>query len=219
MPTPLASSALGAGHASSSYLAFQWALLAGVGALAGHLIAPRSRGALIGALATTGWEATWWLRRLQARRETYDRALAHARRVGLPLAVIGAPDRGTTNGMCGDLVIDIAPSHSCPNTIQADITKSIPLPDNSVVVFIPYVLEYVSDLDAAVREIRRVAGDRVYMLSVQPWTATAHFYQGAKRVVPSNLFTTPPGRECTTSLSGLRRVPNLSASKLNTLSR
>lgn len=179
-----------AGHQSPSRTALMYALLAGAGALAGHWISP-GRGALVGAAAATGWEAAWFLRRYQARQDAYARALAHARQLGLPLVVIGAPDRGSRNDMCGDLVIDIAPSNACPNFIQADISRSIPLPNDSAVVFIPYVLEYVGDLDAAVRELNRVAPGRVYMLRVEPWTLTAYYYQGAKRTVPADLFPDP----------------------------
>ena len=111
--------------------------------------------------------------------------------------------------MCGDLVVDIAEGPgSCPSYVQADITKRIPLPDDSAVIFIPYVLEYVSDYDAAVRELQRVAPGRVHHLRVEPWTATAYFYQGARRVVSSSLPSprTRPSAMNTSLPAGARRL-------------
>ena len=69
-------------------------------------------------------------------------------------------------------------------TIVADITKG-PIPDladDSAVVFVSCVLEYVTDLDAALREIARIAGsaDNVFVVTVQPWTLTARLYPGAR---------------------------------------
>ncbi len=69
-------------------------------------------------------------------------------------------------------------------TVVADITKG-PIPDvadNSSVVFVSCVLEYVTDIDAALREISRIAGsaDNVFVVTVQPWTLTARLYPGAR---------------------------------------
>ena len=180
-----------AGHQQKARGLLMYATLAGVGGLVGYLVRPSLGAALLGAAIPVGWETAWWVRRAQLREQTFQEASAHAKRLGLPLVVVGAPDRGFKTNQCGDVTIDIAPSSSCPNFIQTDITKRIPLPDDSAVVFVSYVLEYVSDLDAAVRELKRVGGDRVYNLRVQPWTATAYFFQGAKRTVPAGLFPTP----------------------------
>jgi hypothetical protein len=104
------------------------------------------------------WEALWWLRRKRKRADMYSAALAYARQTGKPLAVVGAPDLGATAGPgAGDIVIDIRPS-TAPNAIQADICKHVPLADNSVVVFVSCVLEYVDDLPAALRELQRISG-------------------------------------------------------------
>ena len=48
-------------------------------------------------LAAGSWESLWWVRRLDDRKTLYDRALAHARAIGVPLIVVGAPDRGATS--------------------------------------------------------------------------------------------------------------------------
>ena len=138
-------------------------------------------------LSAGSWEGFWWARRRDDRRELYERALAHARTVGLPLVVVGAPDRGATAGPgCGDLVIDIQPSR-CPNFLQADITKPLPIPSNSAVVFVSCVLEYVGDFGAAWRELQRIAPGRVYVCRVPPWTFSAYLYPGARRVVDGRI--------------------------------
>lgn len=131
------------------------------------------------------WEAAWWRRRVRDRYALYRRAKVHARAVGKPLLIVGAPDLGSTKGplSADDLVIDIRQS-GAPNAIRADITKRIPLPNDSVVVFVSCVLEYVTDLNAAMRELRRVARDRIYVCRVQPWTMAGFFYPGRRRCLP-----------------------------------
>ncbi len=105
--------------------------------------------------------------------------------MGRPLVVIGAPDLGPTAGPgCGDVTIDIDPGSTCPNFLQADITKPLPFGNDTVVVFISYVLEYVNDADAALAELRRIAGNEVYGVFVEAWTLTGHLYPGAKRTLP-----------------------------------
>jgi SAM-dependent methyltransferase len=117
----------------------------------------------------------------------YAEAAAKARQLGKPLLVIGAPDGGVTAGYgCGDVTIDLQES-SCPVSIKADITKTLPFDDNSAVVFVSCVLEYVNDAEAAMRELRRVAGPNLYMVRVEPWTLTAYLYPGAQRTFPRNV--------------------------------
>lgn len=129
------------------------------------------------------WESFWWLRRNAARRSSYADAIALARKLNKPLVLVGAPDSGATPGPgCGDVTVDIAKS-SCPNAIRADITKPLPFSDDSAVVLVHYVLEYVNDYDAAMAELRRVAGKNLFVIAVQPWTLTAFLYPGAKRTV------------------------------------
>lgn len=136
-------------------------------------------------LFVAAWECAWWLRRQFHRASTFELAQRKARELGRPLCVIGAPDAGPTAGYpCGDITIDIAPS-SCPGYLRADITQRTRLPSDSCVVFVSCVLEYVNDVEAAKREILRIAGDRsrVFMTCVEPWTLTAYLYPGAKRTV------------------------------------
>jgi hypothetical protein len=131
-------------------------------------------------------EAFWWAHRVWRRGEDYRAARSLADRLGLPLVVIGAPDLGATAGPGGgDLTIDLAVS-SVPGSIQADICGgpgSIPLPDDSCVVYVSCVLEYVPDLESALLEISRVSGGRFFVTRVEPWTLAAHFYPGARRTL------------------------------------
>lgn len=142
------------------------------------------------AIGVAAWEAGWWYLRNRKRHVMYEQAEQLARLLGKPLVVVGAPDLGATSGPgCGDLVIDINPS-SCPNSIQADICKQIPLADDSAVVFVSCVLEYVDDAEAAMRELKRVAGDNLYVCRVEPWTLTAYLYPGAHRTLKRDVLPT-----------------------------
>lgn len=132
-------------------------------------------------LAVAAWEGGWWMRRRSERARVFALAAADAKASGRKLVVVGAPDRGATAGpSCGDVTVDIGTS-ACPNFVQADITKRLPFDDDSVTVYVSCVLEYVGDYDAALRELRRVAGDHLYVVRVEPWTLTAYLYPGAKR--------------------------------------
>jgi hypothetical protein len=132
------------------------------------------------------WELAWWQRRDAARVRVMLDAEIQAKALGRPLLVIGAPDHGMTGGYpCGDITADNEPSSSCPNFVQVDLSSQrLPLADNSVVVFISCVLEYVPDLQTALAELWRVSGGEIYLVRVQPWTLTAFFYPGAQRILP-----------------------------------
>jgi len=147
--------------------------------------------------AVAAWEAGWWLRRRMQRRSMFEAARAEARRLGKPLVVVGAPDGGVTAGYgCGDVTVDLAGS-TCPRSIAADITKPLPFADDSVVVFVACVLEYVDDMPRAVAELTRISGGRMYVVRVEPWTLTAYLYPGARRTI---------SRENLPALASLGRV-------------
>lgn len=130
------------------------------------------------------WEAAWWARRRALRASQYNKAVARSQETGKPLLVVGAPDGGVTAGYgCGDVTIDVAGS-ACPTTISHDITTRMPFEDDSHVIFVSCVLEYVSDADAALKELRRVSGGDLFAVRVEPWTLTAYLYPGAKRTLP-----------------------------------
>lgn len=141
----------------------------------------------LSSLVTLGaaWELGWWWRRRSLRSKTFELAAREAKRLGRPLVVIGAPDGGVTAGYgCGDVTVDLVRSQTCPNPLVADITKPLPFQDDSVVIFVSCVLEYVDDADAALRELCRASGGHLYVVRVEPWTLTSIFYPGAKRSYP-----------------------------------
>ena len=56
------------------------------------------------------------------------------------------------------------------------------LANDSAVVFVSCVLEYVSDPEAALQELKRIAGSsaNLFVVFVEPWTLTAALYPGAR---------------------------------------
>ena len=127
--------------------------------------------------------------RWQARREVFDLAARRAATLHRPLIVVGDPDGGAVTQLyraygCGDLCVDINGCPMCKVAQVADITAGpvLGVADDSAVVFVSCVLEYVGDVAAAVREINRMAGsaENIFDVSVQPWTMTAALYPGAR---------------------------------------
>jgi hypothetical protein len=127
--------------------------------------------------------------RFRERTAAFKLAIERASALGRRLIVIGDPDAGMHTRLlraygCGDVCVDLNGCPACPVTVVADITKG-PIPDvadDSAVVFVSCVLEYVSDVNAALREIARIAGSpqNVFVVTVQPWTLTARLYPGAR---------------------------------------
>jgi hypothetical protein len=127
--------------------------------------------------------------RFRERSSAFRLAVERATALGRPLVVIGDPDGGMHTRLmraygCGDVCVDLNGCPKCPVTVVADITKG-PTPgiaDDSSVVFVSCVLEYVADLQAALAEISRIAGapENVFVVTVQPWTLTARLYPGAR---------------------------------------
>lgn len=115
---------------------------------------------------TTGlMEGATFVGRLAARKGMYVRAVDRANETGRPLVVVGAPSAGWVTGslaqyQCGDLpCVDLRGCETC-GAAPADVTVegAIPAKDDSAVVLVAYVLEYVEDEKAAEAEIMRAAG-------------------------------------------------------------
>ncbi len=148
-----------------------------------------ARIALGGAVLAEGGMA---LRRFKQRRRAFAAAARRAAELDRPLVVVGDPDAGAHTRLvraydCGDLCLDL---HGCPRceVMQAaDLTAGpVPgIPDDSAVVYVSCVLEYVSDSEAALRELHRMAGspDNLFLVFVEPWTLTAALYPGARWAV------------------------------------
>lgn len=145
-----------------------------------------ARIALGGLLAA---ESAAALSRHDRRRRLFGEAAARAHELGRPLIVVGDPDAGMHTRLvraygCGDICVDARGCPLCPVVRAADITAGPieGIADDSGVVFVSCVLEYVGDLDAALREVHRIAGalENIYIVTVQPWTFTAALYPGAR---------------------------------------
>ena len=127
--------------------------------------------------------------RFRERTAAYRAAAQRATELGRRLVVIGDPDAGLHTRLmraygCGDVCVDQGGCPKCPVTVVADITKGpiADIADDSGVVFVSCVLEYVEDLNAALAEVARIAGspDNAFIVNVQPWTLTARLYPGAR---------------------------------------
>ncbi|MBA3545721.1 MAG: hypothetical protein H0T76_04490 [Nannocystis sp.] len=145
-----------------------------------------ARLALGAALLTEGGAALY---RFEARRRCFEAAARRAYQLGRPLVVVGDPDAGAHTRLvraygCGDLCLDLQGCPMCRVMQAADLTAG-PVPgvaDDSAVVFVSCVLEYVADPEAALSELMRMAGshDNLFIVFVEPWTITATVYPGAR---------------------------------------
>lgn len=145
-----------------------------------------ARLALGGVLLAEGGIA---LRRFERRRRAFAAAARRAAELRRPLVVVGDPDAGAHTRLmraydCGDLCIDL---HGCPmcRVMQAADLTAGPVPgiaDDSAVVFVSCVLEYVSDPEAALLELQRMAGsaENLFIVFVDSWSLTAALYPGAR---------------------------------------
>ena len=142
-----------------------------------------------GALAAEGALA---LRRFEARQRAYQAAVRRASEAGRPLIVVGDPDAGAHTRLlraygCGDRCIDLRGCPRCEVMQAADLTQGPVegIADDSAVVYVSCVLEYVTDPEAALRELNRMAGspDNLFLVFVEPWSLTAALYPGARWAV------------------------------------
>lgn len=134
-------------------------------------------------------EAGSALHRFRRRRIMFEAAVRRAAELGRPLVVVGDPDAGAHTRLlrayeCGDLCVDLRGCPRCPVVKVADITKGPieGIADDSAVVYVSCVLEYVEDPRAALQELARIAGTRenLFLVLVEPWTFTAVLYPGAR---------------------------------------
>jgi cbb3-type cytochrome oxidase subunit 3 len=131
------------------------------------------------------YEAILTLLRHQRRKNIYKLAKQSSIDLKKPLLVIGDPDNGTTNFLLGksydygDLCVDLVGCKGAKNSVTSKVEDFLPnLPDNSYVIFISCVLEYVDSdkLDFIISEIKRVSGNNFFLVNVDPLTITAYFY-------------------------------------------
>lgn len=139
-----------------------------------------------GALAA---ESGLALRRFEVRRRVYEAAARRAVELGRPLIVVGDPDAGAHTRLvraygCGDLCVDLRGCPRCRVMQAVDLTEGpvAGVADDSAVVYVSCVLEYVSDPAAALRELYRMAGapDNLFLVFVEPKSLTSTLYPGAR---------------------------------------
>jgi len=115
----------------------------------------------------------------QRPEEAPPRTAAEPKAVRVRAAARTRPERAYP---CGDVCIDLTGCPACPISIPANIEETIPLiEDDSVVVFVSCVLEYVNDVDAATAELMRIAGaeENLFRVVVDPLSVTSFLYPGA----------------------------------------
>jgi hypothetical protein len=135
------------------------------------------------------------------RRRLFAQAQERARALGRPLVVIGAPKGGAWSSVmgpaygCGDITVDIDPSGAkgCPKVIAADIGAGpVPgIPDNSAVVYVSCVLEYVQNGQKALCELLRMAGSpsNLFIVPIEGWSMSSVFYPGLHWAIQPNQAT------------------------------
>lgn len=139
---------------------------------------------ILGAIGVT--EVFVDVARYRRRQEAYILAARRALVLNRPLVVVGDPDSGGHTRLiraygCGDLCVDLHGCDACPRHIAVDLSGGrIDLPDDSAVVYVACTLEYVPDIQSALTELRRVAGQELYIVTVDPWTLTGTLWPGAK---------------------------------------
>lgn len=123
------------------------------------------------------------------RKRMFEQAQEQAKKLNKPLMVIGDPNNGDGSKIhgasysCGDICVDLTGCPECPNGLKAKLPDGLEnIEDNSHVVFVSYVLEYVDDYKKAIDEIKRIGGDNVYALTLSPYQLTSYLYKGAKNV-------------------------------------
>lgn len=130
--------------------------------------------------------ATWT--RWEQRRRLFQAADARARELGRPLLVVLPRNEGWFNRSMrlyeyGARYTDIFRGRKSPVIYADTLAGGIPSHGNdSAVLYVACVLEYVTDLRRAMDEIWRIAGDRenIFIVTVQPWTLTAALHPSAR---------------------------------------
>ncbi len=130
--------------------------------------------------------ATWT--RWEQRRRLFQAADARARQLGRPLLVVLPRKEGWFNRSMrlfeyGARYPDIFSSHHAPVIYADTLARGVAARgDDSAVLYVACVLEYVTDLRRSMDEILRIAGEpeNIYIVTVQPWTLTAALHPAAR---------------------------------------
>lgn len=112
------------------------------------------------------------------RKGIYEMAVEKARETGKRLFIIGDPhnDNKSLDGKadygCGDLCLDKETGCDlCPQGVKDSLENFLPgLPDNSYVIFVSCVLEYVDNFEMVKRQLARVSGGDLFVVNIEPNT-------------------------------------------------
>ena len=130
--------------------------------------------------------ATWT--RWDQRRRLFLAADERARLLGRPLLVVLPRKEGWFNRSMrlyeyGSRYSDIFSGGGAPVIFADTLARGVAaLGNDSAVLYVACVLEYVTDLRRSMDEILRIAGapENIYIVTVQPWTLTAALHPAAR---------------------------------------
>lgn len=138
------------------------------------------------------------------RKKIYALALARAKDTGKRLFIIGDPNNdntsidGKADYGCGDLCLDKETGCDiCPNGVKDSLENYLPkLADNSYVIFISVVLEYVDNFEMVKKELFRVSGGDLFIVTLEPYTLKTTLFPnlgyGEKFKRKRIIYCTPP---------------------------
>ena len=130
-------------------------------------------------------------------------ALKQSKLSGKPLVVIGDPYYGYGTRFygkfmdgydCGDETVDLTGAPNCKKKYKMDILDYLKKQkNNSKILFISCVLEYIDNIDDVIQQIYRVAGNtnNIFIVSVSKYTLSAYLYQ-QDEYSAKNLILGPP---------------------------
>lgn len=141
------------------------------------------------------------------RSYLYKMAVTRSLELDRPLIVIGDPHNGIGAKIygaaygSGNFVIDISgcSKEICEDVIERDIVDSLKaFHDDSCIIFISCVLEYVENIDDSIKEITRVSGsnDNVFVVTMGTSSCASYYYSysnGGKHTdEPRRVFLSAP---------------------------
>lgn len=143
------------------------------------------------------------LLRQKERKEIFIQAKTRSKNINKPLVVIGDPYYGYGTRFyglfmdgyeCGDETVDITGAPKCSKNYKMDILDYLKKQkNNSKVLFISCVLEYIDNIDEVISEIYRVAGssNNIFIVAVSKYTLSAYLYQEDEYSAKNIIFGAP----------------------------
>lgn len=126
--------------------------------------------ACILAVIVVAFEVVQMIRRKRRARYLFTRAKARSQQTGKPLLVVGDPDASLKNRIlgrdyeCGNTCLDLRGCQKCPVSVTSDAYEYLSdQDDDSAVVFVSCVIEYVPDPHQLEQEIQRVSNGDSYI--------------------------------------------------------